>query len=112
GIAMGQAMGQAMSQAAQSGAAVAPPKAATTGCVKCGKPIAPGARFCAECGAAQAATCPRCQARLDKPSKFCPECGAPQSCRVREVNCPGSGVPVTVLLARSLLGAGPVRRAR
>jgi len=79
GIAMGQAMGQAMSQAAQSGAAVAPPKAATTGCVKCGKPIAPGARFCAECGAAQAATCPRCQARLDKPSKFCPECGAPQS---------------------------------
>jgi membrane protease subunit (stomatin/prohibitin family) len=78
-IAMGQAMGQAMSQAAQGGAASAAPKAATAGCVKCGKPIAPGARFCAECGAAQAATCPRCQARLDKPSKFCPECGAPQS---------------------------------
>jgi membrane protease subunit (stomatin/prohibitin family) len=78
GIAMGQAMGQAMSQAAQGGAA-AVPKAASAGCVKCGKPIAPGARFCAECGAAQAATCPRCQARLDKPSKFCPECGAPQS---------------------------------
>jgi membrane protease subunit (stomatin/prohibitin family) len=79
GIAMGQAMGQAMSQAAQGGGAAAAPKAATAGCVKCGKPIAPGARFCAECGAAQAATCPRCQARLDKPSKFCPECGAPQS---------------------------------
>ena len=79
GIAMGQAMGQAMSQAAQGGGAAATPKAATAGCVKCGKPIAPGARFCAECGAPQAATCPRCQARLDKPSKFCPECGAPQS---------------------------------
>ncbi|HEV8616682.1 MAG TPA: SPFH domain-containing protein [Methylomirabilota bacterium] len=79
GIAMGQAMGQAMSQAAQGGAAAAVPKAVSAGCVKCGKPIAPGARFCAECGAAQAATCPRCQARLDKPSKFCPECGAPQS---------------------------------
>jgi membrane protease subunit (stomatin/prohibitin family) len=76
GIAMGQAMGQAMSQSIGAGAAAKP---ATAPCVKCGKPVAAGTKFCAECGAAQAATCPRCQARLDKPSKFCPECGAPQS---------------------------------
>jgi membrane protease subunit (stomatin/prohibitin family) len=79
GIAMGQAMGQAMSQSIGAGAAAAA-KPATAPCVKCGKPVAAGTKFCAECGAAQAAaTCPRCQARLDKPSKFCPECGAPQS---------------------------------
>ena len=78
GIAMGQAMGQAMSQSIGAGAAAAV-KPATAPCVKCGKPVAAGTKFCAECGAAQAATCPRCQARLDKPSKFCPECGAPQS---------------------------------
>ncbi len=78
GIAMGQAMGQAMSQSIGAGAAAAA-KPATAPCVKCGKPVASGTKFCAECGAAQAATCPRCQARLDKPSKFCPECGAPQS---------------------------------
>ena len=78
GIAMGQAMGQAMSQSIGAGAAAAA-KPATAPCVKCGKPVAAGTKFCAECGAAQGATCPRCQARLDKPSKFCPECGAPQS---------------------------------
>jgi membrane protease subunit (stomatin/prohibitin family) len=48
-------------------------------CARCAKPVPPGARFCPECGAAQALTCPRCNARLDKPSKFCPDCGAPQA---------------------------------
>jgi membrane protease subunit (stomatin/prohibitin family) len=89
GIAMGQAMGQAMSQAVQQGGGAPPaapggpgprqgPAAPGAGtCARCAKPVPPGARFCPECGAAQAAACPRCNARLDKPSKFCPECGAP-----------------------------------
>ena len=92
GIAMGQAMGQAMSRAAQPGGETPPaapggpvatpprvgPAAPAAGtCARCAKPVPPGARFCPECGAAQAAACPRCNARLDKPSKFCPECGAP-----------------------------------
>jgi membrane protease subunit (stomatin/prohibitin family) len=100
GIAMGQAMGQAMSQATGAGqtptaggpaapatrvgpagpAAGAGSAAPAAGaCGGCAKPVPPGARFCPECGAAQALTCPRCNARLDKPSKFCPECGAPQA---------------------------------
>jgi hypothetical protein len=41
--------------------------------------VTAGARFCPECGAAQALTCPRCNASLDRPSKFCPDCGAPQA---------------------------------
>jgi membrane protease subunit (stomatin/prohibitin family) len=100
GIAMGQAMGQALGQAMSggqppaAGGAAAPatrvgpagPAAgagatapAAGACVRCAKPVPPGARFCPECGATQALTCARCNARLDKPSKFCPECGAPQA---------------------------------
>jgi len=103
GIAMGQAMGQALSQsaggtppAAPSGPAApttrvgpAGPAAPVSGsspadptpgtCGRCAKPVPAGARFCPECGAAQALTCPRCNARLDRPSKFCPDCGAPQA---------------------------------
>ena len=94
GIAMGQAMGQAVGQAvggappAAPGGPAAPaapapgvgPAAPAAGaCARCTKPVPSGARFCPDCGAAQAATCPRCNARLDKPSKFCPECGAPQA---------------------------------
>ena len=91
GIAMGQAMGQAMSQAtggappdAPGGPAapvnrVGPAGPAPGTCGRCAKPVPAGARFCPECGAAQALTCPRCNARLDKPSRFCPDCGAPQA---------------------------------
>jgi membrane protease subunit (stomatin/prohibitin family) len=100
GIAMGQAMGQAMSQATTPGpggaaaggpsgprapggsptSPVAGPGAPTTAaCVRCARALSAGARFCPECGAAQALSCPRCNTRLDRPSKFCPECGAPQA---------------------------------
>jgi membrane protease subunit (stomatin/prohibitin family) len=91
GIAMGQAMGQAMSQPgpgappAPPGHPVAPaPRVGPAGpapgtCARCAKPVPAGARFCPDCGAAQALTCARCNAPLDKPSKFCPECGAPQA---------------------------------
>ena len=106
GIALGQAMGHAMSQATAASPGGAPPAgsvatgtpggpvgpggspatpdtaaAAPAGgaCGRCAKPLPASARFCPECGAAQALSCPRCNARLDRPSKFCPECGAPQA---------------------------------
>jgi membrane protease subunit (stomatin/prohibitin family) len=90
GIAMGQAMAQAVGQATRGGeppaaGAPAPPVApgvpspVSTTCARCARPVPAGARFCPDCGAAQAATCARCQARLERPSRFCPECGAPQS---------------------------------
>jgi membrane protease subunit (stomatin/prohibitin family) len=91
GIAMGQAMSQSVGPAG-GGAGLAAPGSPTAptprvgpggpapgACVRCAKPVPAGARFCAECGAAQALTCPRCSTPLDKPSKFCPECGAPQA---------------------------------
>ena len=87
GLAMGQAMGHALSQATTqpgggppapaSGAGAA--SLATGACVRCARLVPPGARFCPECGAAQALTCARCTTRLDRPSRFCPECGAPQA---------------------------------
>jgi membrane protease subunit (stomatin/prohibitin family) len=88
GIAMGQAMGQAMSHGTAGGHAPGPPAAASRvdpvapvagSCVRCARPVPSGARFCPDCGAAQAVTCARCNARLDRPSKFCPECGAAQT---------------------------------
>jgi membrane protease subunit (stomatin/prohibitin family) len=100
GIALGQTMGHAMSQAttASPGGTPpadplsprppgprSPPTPGTTGatpsvaCGRCARPVPAGARFCPECGVAQAHSCPRCNALLDRRSKFCPECGAPQA---------------------------------
>jgi membrane protease subunit (stomatin/prohibitin family) len=87
GLGAGIAMGQAMSQvttASASGPAAPTPRIGPAGpasgtCPRCTRPVSSGARFCPECGAAQALTCARCNTRLDRPSKFCPECGAPQA---------------------------------
>jgi membrane protease subunit (stomatin/prohibitin family) len=82
GIAMGQAMSQAIAGGPPAGPA-APPAPVTpagpTTCARCARFVPAGARFCPECGAAQALTCAHCHARLDRPSKFCPECGASQA---------------------------------
>ncbi len=43
--------------------------------------IAPGSRFCPECGATQqkaAPVCKACNAPLNEGAKFCPACGAAQ----------------------------------
>src|SRR5262245_2875123 len=91
GIAMGQVIGQALGQAAGGAPPVVPggpaalagrvgPAGSAPGtCGRCAKPVPASARFCPECGAAQALTCPRCNARLDRPSRFCPDCGTPQA---------------------------------
>ncbi len=47
-------------------------------CVKCGKDIPQGTKFCPECGAAQVVSmveCPNCHAKVPDSAKFCPECG-------------------------------------
>lgn len=75
GAMMGQVFAQSMNQSAQ------PPAAASSqaSCVKCGAAIAPGAKFCPECGASQAAPkCTSCGAAIPAGTKFCPECGAKQ----------------------------------
>lgn len=50
-------------------------------CVKCNAPLAPGAKFCASCGASQTApsgqmvSCPKCQGQVKAGAKFCSNCG-------------------------------------
>lgn len=45
-------------------------------CVKCGAELREGAKFCSECGSTQEKQkCANCQAELAPGAKFCPECG-------------------------------------
>jgi membrane protease subunit (stomatin/prohibitin family) len=78
GAMMGQMFTQSMNQNAQP---AQQPAAASSkaSCVKCGAAIAPGVKFCPECGASQIAPkCTSCGATLPAGTKFCPECGAKQ----------------------------------
>ncbi|WP_082754953.1 zinc ribbon domain-containing protein [Variovorax sp. PAMC 28711] len=45
-------------------------------CASCRTPLAPGAKFCAECGALAASSiCRSCSAPLAKSARFCAGCG-------------------------------------
>lgn len=60
----------------------APAVTAAATCAVCGATLAPGARFCPQCGApvpqpTGPATCPACGAALAPGARFCPACGAP-----------------------------------
>ncbi len=59
-------------------------------CTKCGAPISPNAKFCAECGekfvpkpVIETISCPGC-GKYIKPTKFCPECGAKTDQKIEE----------------------------
>src|SRR5215510_4255429 len=99
GLGLGMGYGQMMANAAMGGqgqrqAQEAP--AQLVPCAKCGTGNAPGAKFCANCGAPQqapqAATveCPNCHAQVQAGSKFCASCGE----RVSQVTeCPSCHAP-------------------
>ncbi len=55
----------------------APGTAAAGQCGVCRGTVAPGARFCANCGAPQPSSsgCPACAAAIVPNTKFCPQCG-------------------------------------
>jgi predicted amidophosphoribosyltransferase len=46
-----------------------------TKCPKCGKPITPGTKFCANCGAALTVSCATCKKEYPVGTKFCTQCG-------------------------------------
>ncbi len=78
GMAMGQmftgVFGQQNQQPVQQPAA----PAAKSFCPECGQPVAPGAKFCSNCGAKQqsaAAVCPGCGQPTMPGAKFCANCG-------------------------------------
>ncbi|HNX74135.1 MAG TPA: SPFH domain-containing protein [Candidatus Rifleibacterium sp.] len=47
----------------------------TAPCIECGAQIKQGAKFCPDCGKPQTATCAKCNAAVPGGVKFCPECG-------------------------------------
>lgn len=67
-----------MMNATQQPAANQPVTAAAEKCKSCGAALAPGAKFCLECGTkvevAQKVICPHCGTTVQG-GKFCPECG-------------------------------------
>ncbi|MDR3084677.1 MAG: trypsin-like peptidase domain-containing protein, partial [Christensenellaceae bacterium] len=56
-----------------------PASAGSTHCASCGATLAPGAKFCPECGAQaeqrKPGTCPNCGHENEPGTKFCSECG-------------------------------------
>ena len=50
--------------------------AAGVPCASCGTLIPAGAKFCPECGKSSVAACAKCGTALAAGAKFCPECGA------------------------------------
>ncbi len=80
GMAMGQMFANAFNQQpVQQTASVqqAAPAAKGSFCPECGNPVAPGAKFCSNCGAKQqsAAVCPGCGQAVAPGAKFCGNCG-------------------------------------
>lgn len=84
---MGQMMGQ-MGQNMQNGMAggqqpgANAQSASGAKCASCGAAMAPGAKFCPECGkptAPEGTPCATCGALIPSGAKFCPECGKPTS---------------------------------
>lgn len=72
GMMMPQMIANAMGQAAKAAA----PAAATATCPSCQAAVAPGQKFCGNCGVPLAtAPCPKCQAPLAPGAKFCGNCG-------------------------------------
>lgn len=77
-------------------------------CSKCGSPLAPGKKFCGNCGTPSGshvteekvspglATCPKCGSPLTPGKKFCGSCGAPVGISSPKTPvCPQCGSPVT-----------------
>jgi len=69
--------------------------AASLPCPRCQASLAPGAKFCGNCGAAvpAAITCPKCQAEAPAGSKFCGSCGTSLTA-VAAATCPKCRAPL------------------
>ena len=79
GFAVGGQMANAFGNAGQQGGQGQSQQ--TVPCPSCGKPNAPGIKFCGDCGAKMEAAkvpCVKCGAELREGAKFCSECGAAQ----------------------------------
>ncbi len=75
GGAVGGVVGGAVDEALSAGRPSAP---AALFCDNCGTQLSPGASFCDNCGAAVASSprCAKCGFVFERPGNFCPKCGA------------------------------------
>lgn len=73
----GASAGARKAAPAATAAPVAPQQTPCAFCSNCGKPLRPGSRFCAGCGAAAPArkVCPQCGASTTETGAFCTNCG-------------------------------------
>ena len=74
---------------AKTAAATKPQQPAATPpvlCPKCGKPNAPNAKFCLECGEKLQLSCPKCGHPVKADAKFCNDCG--QRLGAPDITCP------------------------
>jgi class 3 adenylate cyclase/tetratricopeptide (TPR) repeat protein len=62
-------------------------------CPNCGAESAAGAKFCASCGTALAASCSSCGAELPDGAKFCPSCGTPRGAAAPPAAVPNAPPP-------------------
>jgi membrane protease subunit (stomatin/prohibitin family) len=96
GFAVGGQMANVFGQQQQGGGGgQGQAQAATIPCPNCGKPNAPGAKFCAECGGKMEVAqvpCVKCGAKLREGAKFCSECGATQE-KAKCTNCQAELAP-------------------
>jgi membrane protease subunit (stomatin/prohibitin family) len=95
GFAVGGQMANVFGQQQQGSGAQGQSPAATMPCPNCGKPNAPGAKFCAECGGKMEVAqvpCVKCGAKLREGAKFCSECGATQE-KAKCTNCQAELAP-------------------
>ncbi len=79
GFAVGNQMANAFGGGQQQGGGDS--SAQSVACPGCGKPNAPAAKFCAECGESMQIVkvpCVKCGAELREGAKFCSECGSTQ----------------------------------
>ncbi len=90
GLGMGYMMMDSMDRRREAGPPGQAPAQAP--CVKCGKMVPAGTKFCPECGAPQGEACPSCGVAVSAGSKFCNECGAKLGGGT--VKCPGCGKDV------------------
>lgn len=75
GLGAAMAMGSAMNKSNQQ--TVQPQSITDNVCTNCGKPLAPDAKFCSNCGTAVVTKkfCGNCGAKVDGNAKFCSNCG-------------------------------------
>lgn len=77
GVVMGQTMMNAMNQQSSKPEPTNQSQTSSLKCTNCGEAVAPGAKFCSNCGSKvqQVRFCSKCGSKVSPDAKFCSSCG-------------------------------------